>query len=483
MQIFKKINVLVALLCIFLIASCGNQKIYTIEDMDLPQDFQLPDSVAQNMDDAIIPWNEFFKDTVLVNLIGKAFEQNFDIREANKEIAINQQYFKQSKMGFLPSFNLNLLNIEREWRSKFSDSSPETAWYDGNSKTAPENLFVSGSTFSTTAALDWEIDIWGKFRKKKKAALAYYMQSFELRKALQTEVVATVAEDYYTLLMLDEQLEVAKKNYHLRDSTLEMIQLLYTAGEVTASAVYQSKYQVLEAAQLIPELEKKREIQENKLRLLTGSLPDSIIRNATLTTLNTSYDRVKELPLYLVQNRPDVLISRYELKAANAKVGVAQVSRYPNLTISLEGGVESVLGENWFNVPGALLGGIIGGITAPIFNGRELKTAFEVAKLKRDQAEIGFQYKVYSAIVDIKNSLIAIEKLDEKLEIAKEQQVVSHKAVESSRMLFRSGYATYLEVITAQSDALETELNLVRAKTSLVVQHIQLYRALGGGWQ
>lgn len=469
--------------CVLLFAACKVSEQYTVKDMALPEAFRLPDSVAQDLDDAIIPWDRFFKDTVLLGLIDSAFTENFSIRTANKEIAINNQYYKESKAAFLPSFNLRLLNIEREWSSRNSGDSPEEAWYKEHGTTPPDNLFVSTTGYTSTAALDWEVDIWGKLKNQKRAASALYRQSFEARKAIQTEVVATIAEDYYRLLMLDEQLKVAKKNYNFRDSTLRMIQLLYKSGEVTALAVQQSRSQVLEASALIPDLEKQRAIQENKLRLLTGALPKSIRPTSTLSSPDSSYNAVDSLPLYLVQNRPDVVMARYQLKAANANVGVTQAARYPNVTISLTGGVGAVLAKNWFNVPGSLLGGIVGGLTAPVLNGRQLKTDFEVAKLKRAEAEINFQRTVYGAIVDIKNSLIAIDKLTEQLAIAKEQQRVSEKAVESSRMLFRSGFATYLEVITAQGEALESELNLVKAKANLLTQRIQLYRALGGGWQ
>jgi len=199
--------------------------------------------------------------------------------------------------------------------------------------------------------------------------------------------------------------------------------------------------------------------------------------------LDTTYKTIKKLPLYLVQNRPDVRVARYGLKSANARVGVAQKARYPSLSISLTGGVRSVLGTNWFNIPGSLLGSFIGGLTAPLFNGRQLKTQFKVAKLERDEAEINFQRTVYQAVVDIRNALISIDNLKKQLEISKEKVRVSQKGLKNSRMLFRSGYATYLEVITAQSEVLNAALNLVKAKANLLTARIQLYRALGGGWK
>lgn len=476
-------GLIISWLCILFLSACTVSDEHKTPDLNLPGDFRLPDSVSKKLTDAIIPWKQFFRDTILVGLVNEAFEQNFDLRKAAKETAINNQYYKQSKVAFLPSFNLNLLNIEKDWNSRNSNVSVEQGWYDYKKKDPPENMYLSTSDYATVAALDWEVDIWGKLKKSREAANALYLQSFEARKAIQTEVVASVAEDYYTLMMLDEQLRVAEKNFHFRDSTLKMIQLQYESAEVTALAVQQAHSQVLEAQALLPDLEKQRAIQENKLRLLTGQLPGAIERGAGISALDTTYQEVMELPLYLVQNRPDVVVARYELKAANAHAGVSQRERYPNLTISLTGGVDALLSKNWFNIPGSLLGGLAGGLTAPIFNGRRLKTDFEVAKLERDEAEIDFQHTVYRAVIDIKNTLISIKKLKEQLKIAEEQQAVSQKAVESSRMLFRAGFATYLEVITAQGEALDSELNLVKAKANLLIQRIQLYRALGGGWK
>src|SRR5699024_9037705 len=155
---------------------------------------------------------------------------------------------------------------------------------------------------------------------------------------------------------------------------------------------------------LISKLSEQRTIQENNLRLLVGKLPGSIERKTTLTYEDSLYREVKELPLYLVQNRPDVIVSQYGLTAANARVGVTQAQRYPNLVISAEGGLESLLPQNWFNIPGSLFGQFIGGLALPLFNGRELKTEYEVALYERDEAEINFQRNVYEAIVDRKST-------------------------------------------------------------------------------
>ncbi len=483
MVLHKFIKRTLIVVCAFTLAACGAQKQYSIEDIDLPDPFQLPDSIGQHLENSLIPRNQFFKDTILKELIDQALENNFEIRIANKEMDINQALFKQSKAAFYPQVNLNLFSIERRWFSENSRNSPNSDWYDRKNNTPSKSLFLERADHTSSIALDWEVDIWGKLRNQKKQASALYRQSHVARRALQTELIATVAEDYYQLLSLDEQLEVAKKNHKFRDSTLTMIKLLYDSGEVSALAVQQSQSQVLEASSLISKLNEQRDIQENNLRLLVGKFPGPITRTTTLKVEDSSYQEVKELPLYLVQNRPDVLISQYGLIAANARVGVTQAQRFPNLTITAEAGVESLLPQNWFNIPGSLFGSVIGGLTAPVFNGRALKTEYEIALFERDEAEIDFQRNVYEAVVDIQNALTSLKSLEDQLEIADVQQLVSQKALTNSRMLFGSGFADYLEVITAQTEALKTELDLVQTKAALLSMRIQLYRALGGGWQ
>lgn len=468
--------------CFIAVISCGSKKDFSSATFDLPEAFQIPDSVGKNLDTMLIPRHKFFKDSVLRDLINTALSKNFDLRKSDKQLEINDALYKQSKAAFYPSLNLNMFTIERRWYSQNSRFSPSSRWYEHHGREPEDNLYLERIDNWSNVTLGWEADIWGKLRNQKKSALALYEQSHIARRALQTELIATVAEDYYTLLMLDEQLNVAEKNHRYRDSTLTMINLLYQSGEVSALAVQQSQTQVLDASSLISKLKEERTILENNLRLLVGELPGNVYRNFRLEVDDSSYEEVKELPLYLVQNRPDVVVAQYGLVRANAEVGVTQAQRWPNLNISINGGVSSLLPQNWFDIPGSLFGSVVGGMTAPIFNNRKLKTQYEVAKLQRDQAEIDFQRNVYTAVVDVENTLTSLRRVEDQLEIATVKQLVAQRALLNSRMLFRSGFANYLEVITAQSEAMAAELDLVRTKADLLTLRIQLYRALGGGW-
>lgn len=216
---------------------------------------------------------------------------------------------------------------------------------------------------------------------------------------------------------------------------------------------------------------------------LTGRMPDNVSRSATLNDFVTNDTLLAGVPLYMVSNRPDVKAAELDLRSANAQVGVAQAYRYPTLTISATGGVNAMLPQNWFNIPGALFGGIISGVAQPVFSQRRLKTQHEIAKLERDKAEIAFQQLVLDAVNEVTNSLVMVEKLKEQHEIAEKRVATSRLGVKNANLLFKSGYATYLEVITAQSNALNSELDLVSVKQEQLNAKVALYRALGGGWK
>jgi NodT family efflux transporter outer membrane factor (OMF) lipoprotein len=461
--------------------SCKVTRDYSRPQFDIPTAFKVPDSVTRAADSAITDWAAFFQDSTLVTLLDSAIAHNFDLQDAMKHMAIADQYYKQAKAAYLPSINLNLLGITKEYRSKNYYSNPSSGWYDDRGKNPPKTLYLLQSQFTNSVDMQWELDIWGKIKRQKEEANAKYLETREAQKAVQTALISDVAQSYYLLQMLHEQLEIARTNLKLRSNTLKMIELQYKSGFVTALAVQQTKSQVLEASALIPQLEKEIGIQENGLRLLVGSLTLPMPQDSELSAVDPG-NEVTDLPLYAVLNRPDVRASEFELIAANAEVGVTQAYRFPNISIDISGGVNSMLPENWFNIPGSLFGGIVGGITQPLLHQRKLKTDYEVAKLARDQSEIAFQKTVYTAITEIRNARISIHKIQEQLVIAQQQVDLAQKAVHSAAMLFRAGFATYLEVITAQGHELDSELELASLRADLLTARVQLYRALGGGW-
>ena len=430
-------------------------------------------TTADTSNIADIKWKEFFEENDLVKLIDEALAKNNDLQIADKNIEIANKQFSQSKWGNVPQLN---------------------AAINATSTRLSENSLNGFSTsqflkrhhiddFNAALNLSWEADIWGKIRNRKKAAQAVYMQTAEAKKALQTTIVATVSKGFYDLLMLDSQLSIAKKTLELNDSTVFAVGLQYDAGQVTLLAKQQTEAQRLVAAQLIPELEKNIQLQENALSVLSGSFPDAKERSSKLETIAVKQNLSAGIPSQLLSKRPDVKSAELALKAANAKVGITRASLYPSLNITASGGVNSFESSNWFTMPASLFGSIAGGLTAPLLNGKRLRTQYQVAQLERDQAAISFRQAVLVAVAEVSDALTKIEKQEQQFTIANERVETLKKGVENANLLFRSSMATYYEVNNAQANLLQAELELANIKKEQLSSNVELYRALGGGWE
>jgi len=330
--------------------------------------------------------------------------------------------------------------------------------------------------------LSWEADIWGKIRNQQSRALAGYLQTEEARKAVQTNIVAGVSEGYYNLLMLDAQLAIARKNVALNDSTLQMIRLQYNAGQVTALGIQQAEAQKLAAAELVPQLEQSILLQENALSILTGNLPDRIDRTATLEQVPVRDSLSAGVPAALVGRRPDVRSSELALTIANANVGITKASLYPSLVITAQGGLNTFIASNWFNIPGSLFGLVGGGIVQPLFQRKQLKTQYEIAKVEREKSVIVFRQSVLVAVGEVSDALAKMGKLKEQQNVAYNRVNTLQQAISNANLLFKNGMATYLEVITAQSNVLQSELDLASIRKDQLSAGVELYRSLGGGW-
>lgn len=406
-------------------------------------------------------------------MIDKALAKNNDLQIAQKNIEIARLRFGQSKWGSIPRIN----GYATATTTRLSDNSLNGI--SANQFLGQKHL----EDYSAGLNLAWEADIWGKIRNQKKAAQAAYLQSTEVRKALQTSIVAAVSDGFYDLLMLDAQLEIAKKTLELNDSTLFAVNLQYEAGQVTLLAKEQTESQRLIAAQLIPELEKNIQLQENAIAVLSGTFPEAAERASKLETIAVKDGLSAGIPSQLLSKRPDVKSAELAVKAADAKVGVTRASLYPSLNISAVGGVNSYELNNWFNIPASLFGSIAGGLTAPLLNGKRLRTEYNVAKAEQEQAVLHFKQTVITAYGEVSSALAKIDKLEKEFKLAAERVATLQKAVNNANLLFKSAMATYLEVNIAEGNLLQAELELANIKKERLSSNVELYRALGGGWE
>jgi multidrug efflux system outer membrane protein len=456
----------------FLLASCRAGRDYQRPEVPLPEQFEA-NAGADTTSIGDMEWKQFFTDATLQSLIDKAVRDNFNLQLAMQRAEEARIYVKQARVNWTPVIVA---------QGTASTTIPSKNSLNGISL---ENFLGTSHVedYTLGATLSWELDIWGRLRRQREAAVADFLESFEAARAVKTMLVADIANTYFNLLMLDAQLDVARKNLLLGDTVVNMMQLQKQAGQVTELAVQQAIAQREAAAQLVPQLEQEIAVQENTLRILTGELPGTINRNSLLNDFVVPAQLPTGIPASMVSRRPDVRASEMALKSANARVGVAQGSMYPVLSISATGGLNSFKSSNWFTMPASLFGTVAGNLAQPVLNQRRLQTQLEVARVQREQAVIRFRQSVLNAVGEVSNALVRLEKLDSQQRIAAERVQTLQQAVHNAGMLFRSGLADYLEVITAQSNALQAELVLADIRRQRLSAMVELYRALGGGWK
>jgi len=457
---------------LILLSACKVSKDIQVPDQHLPVTYRSA-TVADTTSIARLPWKSFFTETTLQKLIDSAITRNNDLQIAVKNIESARLTLSQAKLGNIPTVGLNVTATT----NRPSDNS-----LNGLSL----NQFLGSKhidDYTAAANVSWEADIWGKIRSRKASALASYLQTEEARKAVQTQIVADVSSGYYNLLMLDAQLGIARKNLKLNDSTLRIIRLQFDAGQVTSLAVQQAEAQQLAAARLIPQFEQDVTIQENAISILAGKLPDAVVRNSTLDNVPVSATLSAGLPSTLLSLRPDVRSAELAVERANADVGVTKASMYPALTITAQGGVNSFRASNWFNIPASLFGTVAGGLIQPLFQRGQLKTQYNLAKVERERTVIQFRQQVLVAVGEVSDALVRIDKLSQQQSIAANRAKTLRQATGNAGLLFRNGLANYLEVITAQSNVLQSELELASIKKAQLDATVELYRSVGGGWR
>lgn len=460
-------------LALLILTGCSVSRDVKAPQTEVPAAFRNAAVTADTASIADIQWKNFFTDTRLQTLIDSAITRNYDMQIALKNIEAAQLLFRQVKWDYVPTASLNITA---------SSNRPSDNSLNGLSL----NQFIGTKhieDYTASIGLSWEADIWGKIKNRQRSALAEYLQTAEARKGVQTRLVAEVSQGYYNLLMLDEQLNIAQKNVKLNDSTLRIIRLQFDAGQVTQLAVQQAEAQRQVASQLVPQFEQNITVQENALRVLAGQLPDKVERTAVLNDIVLPENLPTGLPSAIVSRRPDVRSAELALTVANAQVGINKANMYPSLTISATGGVNSFRASNWFNIPASLFGIVAGTVAQPLLQHKQLKTRYEVAKVQRERTVLEFRQSVLNAVGEVSDALIRIQKLKEQQDIAASRVKTLQQATANANMLFKNGMANYLEVITAQSNVLQGELELASIKRTRLDAVSELYRSLGGGWR
>jgi len=457
----------VQILLLVSLSACGVTHGYKKPDVAFPEGYRGGSTPAKGIlpqsSIALLPYSSFFADKTLCALIDSAVANNIDLQVALKNIDYSKQTLNSSRLGLLPTLNVGV-------------QTTRTHPSDNGAKTNVEDYSASGTS-------SWEADIWGKIRSRNHSALAAYLKTQEAAKAVRTRLVADIASGYYTLLMLDVQLESSRKNLALADTTFNMIKLQYDAGQVTALAVQQQEALMQSIAGSLPAIEQKIAVQENALSILCGRMPGAIKRDRALFTIKVTDELPAGIPAALLQNRPDVRAAELAVRGAHADMGEAKAALYPSLTVTAAGGVEAFKTSQWFTVPGSIFGLLQGAVVQPFFQRGQLKAKYAQSKIKREQTELEFKQSLLKAVAEVSDALVQLDKVKSQETIAEQRAATLHKAVSDAGLLFRSGMATYLEVIVAQTNALQAELALADIRRQHLSAMSELYRSLGGGWR
>ncbi len=412
-------------------------------------------------DVARLNWRDFYKDSTLCNLIDTAIVNNLDLKIAIANLEKAAAYFKKGKADLFPSLAAS---------AAASYSKPDLA----TDKTPYFTLGLSAS---------WEIDIWGKLSSAKRGKLQSMLASESTKNAVQTKLISDVATAYFNLIAFDTQRKFVIETIKNREKYLLTVKDLKEAAQVNEIAVLQAESQLLSARAYLPDIEKAIQKTENTICLLLGTTPKEIHRNKDVTIADVilTIDSIG-VPASILRNRPDVLAAEHTLISMMEGYNSAKASMYPALKITGNVSSDAAQISQWFMMPASLIWGVVGGLTEPIFNGRALKTQKEAAYQDYLAAVSSFKSSVLNAGVEVSNYLYAVKSDDEKVKYSIKQFIALDKAYNYSVELLINGYASYLDVLSAQQGVFNSQIEVISNILTCATNRVNLYRALGGGW-
>ena len=418
---------------------------------------------------ASLPWESLFADTILNGLIKEGLNQNLNLKTAIQKIAEAQATLGQTKAAFLPSLSGNA-SVTRSEQSVASLNYP--SGISVNTLTTAYQIGLSSS---------WEADIWGKLSSAKKAAYANLLQTDAAKRAVQTQLIADIANNYYNLLALDKQLEITNQEVQNRIKDVETMKALKDGDVVTGAAVVQSEANRYAAEVAIPDIKRSIRETENAIDLLLGRSPGPVNR-AKLEDQKPVRNLQTGIPAQLLQNRPDVQQAQYAFRAAFENTNQARTYFYPSFTITASGGFSNLTLKDFF--VNSIFYNIAAGLTQPIFNQGINKARLKTTQAQQIEALNSFQQTLLVAGQEVSNALYAYQTGMEKDTARTKEIDALAKSVDYTEQLLRYSSATnYTDVLTSEQALLAARLSGITDRLQQLQAIVNLYRALGGGWR
>lgn len=457
----KVVYKLIALLLIYGMSSCSGVKNLAKPELQIPSALS-ENEILDSLTIADIGWWEFYGDEYLREIIDKVLRENKNLLMAVERVQQAQYLYKVDNASLFPELSFRL-----PWNHETNNYYKELDLID------PE--------IGVKATINWEVDLFGSLRWNKKKSQAQYRASLDEERAMRMVLVAETATAYFRLVALDNELSIVKSTMETREEGVRLAKLRFNGGLTSETVYQQAQVQYATAAALIPNLEYNIKVAENQLLLLMGSLPNEEVKRAPSLKDNTLPERIPVgIPASLLERRPDIKVSEEKLKAAVANVGYTYSKRFPSLNIELTGGLEDNDFKNLFRSPFSY---VAENFVAPLFDFGKRKNRYKAAVSSYNECRLSYENKVLEAFNEVDNALTrynsarrAVTKDTELLDAAQKYQELTWKQ-------YRGGTINYIDVLDAQRRFFEAQIARMNAIRDEHFALIQLYKALGGGWQ
>lgn len=482
MKTFNYKNTIAMLAVSLSLGSCKAPMATMIKDEvkeTIPQNYQQEETADANNNSGTTPWREFFKDPNLVTLIETALKNNQELMITLQEIEIAKSGVLAKKGRLSPTVTAGVGAGLKKAGRYTSEGAGDASTEMEPGKEIPDPL----GNFDGGLSASWEIDIWKKLRTEKEAAVQHYLSTVEGKNFVLSNLIEEVANNYYELLSLDNQLDIIQQYIKLQQKAVEVSKIQKEAAATTELAV--KKFEAELAKSKAAEYTIRQQIteKENQINALLGRYPQPIVRskeNFMSTLPPTVYTGI---PSQLLANRPDIKQAEYELKAAKLDVEAARKEFYPTLEISAVLGLEAFKPSYLVKLPASIAYNMAGELAEPLINKSAIKANFNTADAKQIQALYEYDKTILGAYLDIANLMAKVKNIDQYYQLKSQEIKSLDQSIDIANQLFKNSRADYLEVLMNQRDALDAKMELIEAKEKQLTTVVDIYKGLGGGWK
>lgn len=446
-----------------------------VENKETPKEFY---NSQDTVNTAKIKWQDFFTDDYLTALIDTALRNNQEFNIILQEINIANNEVRARKGEYLP-----FVDIEGGAGVEKVGQYTREGAVEENNEIQPGKEFPNPlPNYVVAATASWEVDIWKKLRNAKAAALYRYLSTVEGKNFMVTNLIAEIANSYYELMALDNQLDILKKNIEIQQNALEIVKLEKTAAKVTELAVRKFEAEVLKNQSRQFYILQAITEAENRINFLVGRFPQPVLRNSQTFTELVPREISAGIPSQLLINRPDIKQAELQLVAAKLDVKSARANFYPSLRITAGVGFEAFNPQFLISSPQSLLYSLGGQLMQPLVNRNAIKAYYYSATSKQIQQAYHYEQTILKAYIEVANQLSNINNLESSYALKVRQVEALNESIAISTRLFKSARADYMEVLLTQRDALEARFELIETRMHQMNARVNIYQQLGGGW-